>query len=221
MTEAVRSPSRIILLGLIASLAYHGLSSTRPVSKAEGPARVVDKRALREQILALRVAIDVLEVEQGVERGEIADRIKEEREIPALLQPFGSDSGHDVNDTEKLRPYGGGLWFHLLAVQKLASEDHWKGMPREQPWFQEYVVGKFGRECLDELIGLERFETKAEYSRAAGRLAEQVRVRIIENGSAAIKRKLDPIRAKFARRSADLAGKKLDLESLEGQYHEP
>src|SRR6185312_5034014 len=83
MPNPFRSSRRVILLGVVISLAFLGFSTPRLASKAQEPAKATDKKALREQIVALHVEIDLLEVEQGVDRQILSEAIKEDVSILA------------------------------------------------------------------------------------------------------------------------------------------
>ena len=88
MLSAIRSSRRVILLGAVISLAFLGLSLSRPVSKAQEPAKATDKKALREQIVAVHAEIDLMEVEHGIDRQALSELIKEERALPDQLELF-------------------------------------------------------------------------------------------------------------------------------------
>lgn len=88
MPNPIRSSRRVVMLGVVISLVILGFTLPRPVStKAQEPARPTDKKVLREQIMTLHAEIDLMEIEQGVDRQAIADLMRKNGRSSPRLNP--------------------------------------------------------------------------------------------------------------------------------------
>jgi predicted DNA-binding protein YlxM (UPF0122 family) len=201
MPNAIRSPRRILVLGLVISLGILGFALPRPISKAQEPAKGVDKKALREQIGTLHAEIDLMEVEQGVDRQAIADLIREER---GILAEF--DSILEGKQKQEMLDE---------LIKDLKS--------KEKPKFKDDLVEKLGEkfpdEFVDKLVTLSK-ASKEEFSKERERLVEWFYEKARNKATETVRDKMVSVKKDFTRRSAEIAGKKLDLAILERQYLE-
>ncbi len=244
MPNAIRSPRRILVLGLVISLGILGFALPRPASKAQEPVKAVDKKTLREQIVALHVEIDLLEVEQGVDRDAVSDLSREQRSILAAIDEYliNSDEIFVTNidqmvfsgnqEQQRLRnwkAWGGELLLLAKAMKWEAPEGEFekkigKLTPEEIKKADDQAVERFGdvlsKNLLDELKGLPRTKNKEEYSRLLEKFAEGVLEQVTNKATENVRKKSASLKKDFTRRSAEIAGKKLDLDSLERQYRE-
>jgi hypothetical protein len=223
LPNAFRSSRRVILLGVVISLAFLGLSLVRPVSKAQEQARTTDRKALREQIMALHAEIDLMEVEQGVDRQTLADLMKQERTTVAQIELAMQECIHgkvDENLDKKIDVMAGEVWFCLTAEGRIGDEELRKQLSEKEKEMDDYVLKSFGKGFADELNALAKIEKKEEFSEARRRLVDLAGEHILKKATEGVRRKTSLFKKEFTRRSAKLAGKKLDLETLERQYRE-
>jgi hypothetical protein len=231
MPNPFRSSRRVILLGVVISLAFLGFTLPRPAStKAQEPAKATDKKALREQIIALHAEIDLMEVEQGIDRQALTESIKEERAIPDQLELYFKEDTREIKSRylDAIIYSGGTVWSILKGVDSwddeklrkiLSSETRFFLIP-EQKEFRDAALDHFGKEFAEELDALGKMKKKEEFSEARWRLAARAMEEIKKKAPESFRQEADPLKKDFVRRSAELAGKKLDLDILERQYRE-
>jgi hypothetical protein len=75
-------------------------------------------------------------------------------------------------------------------------------------------------ELLEQLKALIRIRKKEDYSKARARFAERASEHVTKNVTGDGRKRYAALKKEFVRRSAELAGKKLDLDTLERQYRE-
>lgn len=96
--------------------------------------------------------------------------------------------------------------------------------PDETKKAEEDIVEAFGskipKDLLEQLKALFRIRNKEDYSKARARFAERAKEHVTKKGTEGVREKSESLKKEFARRSAELAGKKLDLDTLERQYRE-
>ena len=79
---------------------------------------------------------------------------------------------------------------------------------------------QFGKEFAEELDALVKLKKKEEFSEARWSLANRAMEELKKKASERFRQESAPLKKEFARRSAELAGKKLDLDTVERQYRE-
>jgi hypothetical protein len=230
MPNAIRSPRRVILLGVVISLGFLGFALPRPASKAQEPVKALDKKALRAQIVALHVEIDLLEIEQGIDRQALAESIKEERAIPENLDLFFRRSQTEIKSSslEVFLSVGGQIWSALREDDKMNDEQLNIALQGDNWWvatgnggmrFKELAREQFGKDFAEQLARLPKLE-KEQFSEARMRLADRAMEEIKKKAPEYFRQIAAPLKKEFTRRSAEIAGKKLDLATLERQYHD-
>jgi hypothetical protein len=234
MPNRFRTNRWMILLGAVLSLAFLGFTQTRPVLKAQEPAKVSDKKAQREQIIALHAEIDLLEVELRVDREALFDAIKEERPLVSKLEQYFRENFGDKFESPD-RPYlnifdndfeicGMDVWLYfadsgVLDGNKL--KEVLSILPKDdKKKFDNRIIEVFGKEYIDEYESLIRIENPVEFAQARKRLADRMKPISLKRGIDGIRQKSDQVRKELYNRSAEITGKKLDLVTLERQYHE-
>jgi hypothetical protein len=228
MRNAMRSSRRFILLGVVISLAFLGFSLTRLVSKAQEPAKATDKKALREQIVALHAEIDLMEVEHGIDRQALSELIKEERALPDQLELFFNGNQVGIESHEKFFQWGGPVWAFLKETDRCDDEKLRKILSAEKKMIfipenkelKALAFEQFGKEFAEELDVLAKLKKKEEFSEARWNLANRAMEELKKKVPERFRQESAPLKKEFARRSAELAGKKLDLDTLERQYRE-
>jgi predicted DNA-binding protein YlxM (UPF0122 family) len=237
MPNRIRSSRRVILLGVVISLAFVGFFTIpRPVSRAQEPAKATDKKGLREQIVALHVEIDLMEVEQGVDRQAIADLIREER---GILGEF--DSILEGKQKQRVLKLGDSMivgndgtspfqWWVLEALYEFLhiEQDMLEKMikdlkSKEKSKFKDDLIEKLGEKFLDDfvnkLVSLSK-ASKEEFSTEREHLVEWFYEQVRNKATESVRDRMVSLKKNFTRRSAEIAGKKLDLAELERLYHE-
>ncbi len=236
MPNPFRSSRRVVLLILVISLGILGFALPRTASKAQEPAKTVDKKALREQIGTLHAEIDLIEIEQGVDRQAIADLIREER---GILAEF--DSILEGKQKQRVLKLGDSMivgrdgtspfqWWILEALYEILhiEQSELEGVVKdlkckEKNEFKDGIVERLGEkfleEFVDKLVSLSKVR-KEEFSKERERLVEWMYEQARNKATESVRDKMVSLKKDFGRRSADLALKKLDLESLERRYRE-
>lgn len=229
MPHGFRSPRTMRLLGIFAVLFVLALSVTRLSSKAQEPAKPVDRKALREQISTLHAEIELLEIDHEIDRIPLADSIKKERAIFTKLEPLTHLSHASIDENsgeqfdreilEKFETWVGAL-IELAAVKTITDEELRKDLSEEPEEHREKGRKDFGKELAEEFDSLLKKVDKEEFSRARRQLAERFLHEIQQKATAEVRAKIAAQKKEFARQAAELAGKRLDLETLERQYRE-
>jgi hypothetical protein len=225
MPNRSRTTRWMLLLGVVLSLAFLGFTQTRPVLKAQEPAKVVDKKALREQIIALKVEIDLLEIEQGIDRPGIVEMFKQERSLPAQFDEFESliksnKQFQDAETAEKFLSWGGDTWAFLFLEETIDDDELRKKASEQNQETKNYLLQTNGKEIAQSLESLVKITGKEEFSKARRSLAGRVKEDVMKKAAESAREKSAPLKNKYTLRSAEIAGKKLDLTTLERQYHE-
>jgi hypothetical protein len=219
MSNVDRSPRRAILLGMMLSLGFAAFSLTRPVSMAQEPARPIDRKALREQIMALHAEIELLAIDHEIDRAAFSDSVREERAILAKIKP---PPNLDV-DGELFDKCGIwiGAWLDFAVEEKVSEEELRKGLSENSTKERRDETAKvFGTELAEKIDSLAKKTNKDEFSLARRHLADRFLEEIYKRATVGVRAKNAIQRKEFTRQAAELAGKRLDLETFERQYRE-